>query len=145
MNIHNNTIQVDVMTKHYIYAEVPETIKKKAVRLAQKTAESLDLDGVNNMLDLGGGSGAYAIAFAKHKPEVSATVFDLPTVIPLTQKYVSEEGLENQVKFIEGDMIEDDFGNLVSIERHCRPRKPLNHTKKTNVSFFCGSVAKTIS
>ena len=29
------------MAKHYIYAEVPETVKKKAVRLAKKADLSL--------------------------------------------------------------------------------------------------------
>jgi len=74
---------------------------KNAVFRAEKTAEILDLGSVNSILDLGGGSGAYAIAFTKHKPDIKATVFDLPTVIPLTKKYVAEEGLQNKIDFIE--------------------------------------------
>lgn len=104
-------------TKAFIAA-----MHKNAVYRAERTAEILDFDGVHTMLDLGGGSGAYAIAFTKHKPDIKATVFDLPTVIPLTQKYVAEQGLENKISFIEGDMVEDSFGkgyDLVWISAIC--------------------------
>ena len=105
---------------------------KNAVFRAEKTAEILDISGINSMLDLGGGSGAYAIAFAKHKPDIKATVFDLPEVIPLTKKYVSEEGLENKIDFIEGDMIKDAFGegyDLVWISAICHMFGPDENLK----------------
>ncbi|MBW1644009.1 MAG: methyltransferase domain-containing protein, partial [Deltaproteobacteria bacterium] len=105
---------------------------KNAVFRAEKTAEILDLDGINSMLDLGGGSGAYAIAFTKHKPDIKATVFDLPAVISLTKKYVSEEGMENKIDFIEGDMIKDPFGtsyDLVWISAICHMFSPDENLK----------------
>jgi len=105
---------------------------KNAVFRAEKTAEFLDLGKINSMLDLGGGSGAYAIAFTKHKPDIKAIVFDLPEVIPLTKKYVSEAGLENKIDFIEGDMIKDDFGkgyDLVWISAICHMFGPDENLK----------------
>lgn len=114
-------------TKAFIAA-----MHKNAVFRAEKTAEILDLDGVHKMLDLGGGSGAYAIAFTKHKPDIKAAVFDLPTVIPLTRKYVSEEGLGNKIEFIEGDMIADAFGegyDLVWISAICHMFGPDENLK----------------
>lgn len=109
---------------------------KNAVFRAGKTAEILDLNGVNKILDLGGGSGAYSIAFAKHKPDITATVFDLPAVIPLTQKYVAEEGLQDRVKLIEGNMVADSYGegyDLVWISAICHmfgPDENLNIFEK---------------
>ncbi|MBW2181859.1 MAG: methyltransferase domain-containing protein, partial [Deltaproteobacteria bacterium] len=105
---------------------------KNAVFRAEKTAEILDLGSINSMLDLGGGSGAYAIAFTKYKPDIKATVFDLPAVISLTKKYVSEEGLENKIDFIEGDMIKDPFGtsyDLVWISAICHMFSPDENLK----------------
>jgi predicted O-methyltransferase YrrM len=70
----------------------------------------MDLSGVRRVLDLGGGSGAYAIAFAHVKKNILATVFDLPSVIPLTKKYVRAAGLSGRINFITGDYLKNDLG-----------------------------------
>jgi len=44
--------------------------------------------GLRRMLDVGGGSGAYSIAFAKANPELRAEVLDLRSVVPITQKHI---------------------------------------------------------
>jgi (2Fe-2S) ferredoxin/methylase of polypeptide subunit release factors len=105
---------------------------KNAVFRSEKTAQILDLNGVNKILDLGGGSGAYSIAFTKHKPNITATVFDLPAVIPLTQKYVSDEGLQDRIEFIEGNMVTDTYGDgydLVWISAICHMFGPDENLK----------------
>lgn len=56
------------------------------------------------MLDLGGGSGAYSIAFAKSNPELQADILDLPQVEPIAQGHIREAGLENRVRVRCGDM-----------------------------------------
>ena len=70
----------------------------------------LDLSGVNRLLDVGGGSGAYAMAFVRARRGVSAVVFDLPAVVPLTRGYVQEEGLAAQVTVETGDYLKDPLG-----------------------------------
>lgn len=114
-------------TKAFIAA-----MHKNAVFRAEKTAEILDLGKVEKMLDLGGGSGAYAIAFTRHNPYIKAVVFDLPSVIPITRKYVSEAGLENNIEFREGNMITDRFGegyDLVWISAICHMFGPEENKK----------------
>jgi hypothetical protein len=54
---------------------------------------ALDLAGVRRVLDVGGGSGAYAAAFACARPDLTATVFDLPSVTPLTRRYLDTSGV----------------------------------------------------
>ncbi len=81
---------------------------------AQTRAESvlrvLDLSGVRRILDVGGGSGAYTIAFVQAIGEAaSGTVFDLPGVLPLTRRYIAEAGLERRVETLAGDFLEDPF------------------------------------
>ena len=92
-------------TKAFIAA-----MHKNAGFRAGRIVDMLDLDGVNHVLDLGGGSGAYAIAFAQKGTDIKSTVFDLPSVIPLTKEYVAEADLSDRIKYIEGDMSKDDLG-----------------------------------
>lgn len=70
----------------------------------------LDLSGVKRVLDVGGGSGAYAIAFAQAKPDIAAVILDLPQVVPLAQTYVEEAGLGSRVRARVCDYLTDDFG-----------------------------------
>jgi SAM-dependent methyltransferase len=70
----------------------------------------LDLSGVTRVLDVGGGSGVYATAFARAKPDITAVVFDLPSVVSMTQGYVAQEELSDRVKTISGDYEVDELG-----------------------------------
>ena len=79
----------------------------RAAQQAPKVAALLGLEGVSRVLDVGGGSGAFAIAFAQHQPGLSAVVFDLPAVVPLTQTYISRAGLESRVATAAGDYLVD--------------------------------------
>jgi SAM-dependent methyltransferase len=69
----------------------------------------IDLTGVSRVLDVGGGSGAYAMAFVRAGTGITATVFDLPNVLPLTRSYVESEALSSQVETAAGDYLKDDL------------------------------------
>ncbi|MFP3945276.1 MAG: methyltransferase [Archaeoglobaceae archaeon] len=84
---------------------------ERAKNSAPKIVEMLDLSEVNRVLDVGGGSGAFSMAFVRTKPEIRATVFDLPDVIPLTREYIQEEGLNDLIDTLSGDYRVDDFGS----------------------------------
>lgn len=81
-----------------------------AIRRAQGIVALLDLSQVTRILDVGGGSGAYSIAFVRASERIRATVFDLPQVIPLTKKYIEQEGLSDRVDTIAGDYMQDHLG-----------------------------------
>ena len=74
---------------------------------AEHIAAVYNADKFHHLLDIGGGSGAYTIAFLKKYQELKATVFDLPEVIPMTREYIASEKLENRVSYIEGDFDTD--------------------------------------
>jgi 2-polyprenyl-3-methyl-5-hydroxy-6-metoxy-1,4-benzoquinol methylase len=82
----------------------------RASKQAPSVVAQLDLSGVSRVLDVGGGSGAYAMAFARARHGIRATVFDLPNVVPLTKAYVEEERLSANVNTISGDYLTDDLG-----------------------------------
>lgn len=73
-------------------------------------ARRLKLTGSERMLDLGGGAGTNAIAFCQVYPELSATVFDLPATLRLTEKTVKEAGLESRIRLLPGDFNADPLG-----------------------------------
>lgn len=70
----------------------------------------LDLEGVSRVLDVGGGSGAYAMAFARAGSGISAVVLDLPNVLPLTRMYIAQEGLSAEVSTVSGDYLTAPLG-----------------------------------
>ena len=78
---------------------------------APLVVKAIGTSGVRRILDLGGGSGAYSIAFARTSPDVRCEILDVPEVVPLTTEYVSKAGVSAQVEVRAGDMLQDDFGS----------------------------------
>ena len=81
----------------------------RGVHQGKILAMMIDLTNVKSMLDVGGGSAAFAMEIVKKNPTITATVLDLPYVIPITKRYVSEAGLLDKFNFIEGDYLIKDF------------------------------------
>jgi len=77
--------------------------------LSEEIAGSLDLRAHRNLLDIGGGSGTYTIAFLNHNPQLQAILFDLKEVIPMARKRLSSEALLHRVKLIPGNFYSDDL------------------------------------
>ena len=73
-------------------------------------AKRLELSGPVRLLDLGGGAGTNAIAFCRVYPELTATVFDLPATLRLTEKTVKEAGLESRIALRPGNFNTDPLG-----------------------------------
>ena len=89
---------------------------------APLVVKALGTNGVRRLLDLGGGSGAYSIAFAKASADVRCDILDVPEVVPLSAEYVSKAGVSGQISLRAGDMLHDDFGSgydLVMLNAIC--------------------------
>jgi predicted O-methyltransferase YrrM len=100
--------------------------KNAAVR-APQVVRAIGLEGVRRVLDLGGGSGAYSIAFAQAGEDVHADVFDLESVVPITRRHIEEAGLADRVGTRVGDLLEDSYGtgyDLVFISAICHMLSP---------------------
>lgn len=72
---------------------------------ARTVVQAVKLNGARRLLDLGGGSGAYSIAFAKSNPGLQCEIVDMPDVLPLTQDYIRQAGLADRISTREGDML----------------------------------------
>lgn len=83
----------------------------RALKEAKIVSYMLELKNVKRMLDVGGGSGAFAMKFVELNPDLKAVIFDLPEVIPLTRKYVEDFSYKNNISFVEGNYLTDNLGN----------------------------------
>lgn len=82
----------------------------RATEAAEEILHAVPLQGVKRMLDIGGGSGAFSIAFARHCPELEAEILDLESVLPITQEYIRQSGLEGRVGTRPGEMLTCELG-----------------------------------
>ena len=71
--------------------------------------QALQLNATRRMLDLGGGSGVYSIAFAKAAPELRSDVVDLPEVVAIAQQHIAKAGLSDRITVRPGDMLTADL------------------------------------
>jgi (2Fe-2S) ferredoxin/precorrin-6B methylase 2 len=78
---------------------------------ARHLLKALGSEGIRRILDLGGGSGAYSIAFARAIPGAQAEILDIQEVVPLTEDYIRKAGFADRIKVRAGDMLGDDFGH----------------------------------
>ena len=88
-------------------------------RQARQLSRSLDLDAraiapyllrklplklSSNLLDVGGGLGAYAIAFCQGDPDREATVVEHPSIAPLARRAIREADMAKKIRVIGVDI-----------------------------------------
>ncbi|MGH7358129.1 MAG: methyltransferase [Candidatus Rokuibacteriota bacterium] len=67
-------------------------------------AKTFDAAPYTRLLDLGGGSGAFAIEMAR-RHRLSAIVVDQPSVVAVARRIVDEAGLGDRIRCVEGDVV----------------------------------------
>ncbi len=113
-----DVIKIGKPAKNFSYVKPVENwtedfisaMEQYATERAPELVKMLDLSGAGRMLDLGGGSGANAVEIAKNYPEIEVVIFDLPGVIPMAKKFISQKGNFNNICFMEGDYLADNIG-----------------------------------
>jgi SAM-dependent methyltransferase len=74
---------------------------------AAKIVEAVKPGSARRLIDVGGGSGTYTIAFLQASPEISATLFDLPEVVDMGRERITEAGLMDRVTIVAGNFYTD--------------------------------------
>jgi (2Fe-2S) ferredoxin/2-polyprenyl-3-methyl-5-hydroxy-6-metoxy-1,4-benzoquinol methylase len=95
---------------------------RNAGERAPLVVQAVGTEGVERMLDVGGGSGAYSVAFAKAGKNLRSEILDLPAVLPIAQKHIEEAGLADRIHTRAGDLRQDPFGtgyHLVFVSAIC--------------------------
>ena len=83
---------------------------RNAALRAPLLVRSLGAAGVRRLIDIGGGSGAYSIAFAQESAALEADVLDVASVVSIAEKHIEEAGLSGRVRTRTGDLRRDTFG-----------------------------------
>jgi predicted O-methyltransferase YrrM len=63
--------------------------------------------GARRLLDVGGASGTYTLAFLAASPALRATLFDRPPVVEMARERIGRAGLLDRVTLVAGDFYED--------------------------------------
>ena len=100
---------------------------RNAAERAPHVVRAVGAAEVRRMLDVGGGSGAYSIAFAKAVPELKADILDLAAVAPIALRHIREANLTDRVSVRVGDLRTDQLGRdygLVFVSAICHMLSP---------------------
>ena len=72
---------------------------------ARLMARRVSLGDRKRLLDAGGGSGAYTLAFCAANPQLGATILDFPQTVETARRYAREAGLTDRVAHLPGNAI----------------------------------------
>jgi ubiquinone/menaquinone biosynthesis C-methylase UbiE len=86
-------------------------MRAMGAQMARRTADTLDLDGVERMLDVGGGWGQFAQAMCRVTPGLHATVLDRPEVVEQARAELEGSELGDAIEFLPGDYLETEYGS----------------------------------
>lgn len=78
-----------------------------ATPLAPRIVSLVGISGARRLLDVGGASGTYTLAFLQAEPQMRATLFDLPAVIEMARERVGAAGMLDRVTLAAGDFKKD--------------------------------------
>ncbi len=87
-----------------------ESMYKRSLLQAPDIVNMLDLKNINNVLDLGCGSGIYSINLHKLRPDMKITAFDFPKVLKFTEELMKNNNVGDNVTTMPGDFLVDDIG-----------------------------------
>ncbi len=102
------------MAKHD-YSKLPKEelegvltrLHQGTVQVGRELVERYDFSSYRSLVDVGGGTGGLAIAVAEAYPRIEATVVELPSVIPLAERFISKSSIKDRVKAVALDAVRE--------------------------------------
>ena len=97
----------DDWVRNFVHA-----LNAHASPVAPFIAQAIDLPVARSLrlIDVGGCHGAYSLALARRYPLLTATVYELPRVVPVARELIAESGLAERVSVQEGDFQREELG-----------------------------------
>lgn len=94
-----SAMEQEELARHFTLA-----LSGRAKNVAPVLAEKVSMEGVNHLLDIGGGTGIYSVAFLRRYAHLKATVVDLPHVLTVAREFAGKYGVEDRIEFVDADM-----------------------------------------
>ena len=100
------------LTRHGRFTEEEQQIFSEGVEAftagpAHALANSFDFSQHHRVLDAGGGTGSFLLPIIHRYPHLQATIFELPTVVPVARRRLDREVLPRPIEFVVGDFFTD--------------------------------------
>lgn len=77
------------------------------IAAARTLARTPYFAGIENLLDVGGGSGCYSMSLVAAHPRMRCTIAELPAVCPVTREYIDESPAADRIEVLPLDMFRD--------------------------------------
>jgi len=85
-------------------------MRAMGAQMARRVADALDLEGIERLLDVGGGWGHFAQAMCRVRAGLHATVLDRPEVVEKARAESAGTEFEERIDFLPGDYLAADYG-----------------------------------
>ena len=86
---------------------------------AEELAESLDMSGVNKLMDVGGGSGVMSLALLRRYPQLEVLVVDQANVCVAGRELAIENDLQERISFHPANFLEDELPEGFDLIMEC--------------------------
>lgn len=87
----------------------------RAKNVAPVLAEGSNLSGALRLVDMGGGTGLYAIALLQANPQLRAVVWDRPEVLRIAAEFAAGSGVADRLELHPGDFFADPFPGAADV------------------------------
>ena len=99
------------MEQTQLAAHFTLALSGRAKNVAPVLAAQVPLNNATTLLDLGGGTGIYSIAFLRANPGLRAIVFDRPEVLKTAERFANDHSVADRAQLLPGDMFADPLPN----------------------------------
>ncbi|MEJ6396672.1 methyltransferase [Yoonia sp. 208BN28-4] len=90
-----------------VAATYSDLMAQSQVLVAEDTLRAVSFKGITNLMDVGGGSGAFLHAVGQAHPDIALTLFDLPEVAPSAQSRFAQSGQSDRLTINTGSFKTD--------------------------------------
>ena len=122
----------------------------RALAIGRAVVPHLQLAGRRRLLDIGGGSGAFAMLAAQANPDLECIVLDLPGVIQVARELVARCGLDGRVTCREGNYHTAGFPggvdvvNIVGVLHQESPEAILDILRRSHAALTPGGALNVV-
>jgi len=98
----DSAMHADDMARHFTLM-----LAGRAKNIAPVLAQKVDLSNASCLLDIGGGTGLYSIAFLQRFPKLKAIILDSSAVLKVAAEFAQQYGVADRLTCRPGDMFRD--------------------------------------
>lgn len=98
-------LQIPFLSNSKQAKQLLDSLDLDAREIAPYLLKRVPLKKSGGLLDVGGGLGAYSVAFCRRYPNLEATVVEHPKVVPLARRAVREAGMAQRIRVLGVDIV----------------------------------------